>query len=368
MAGTLLAAAVVGTALIVLDLRAPGRPAAGVLASSSASPSLSASGLMSAPPLGSTPFPLSSATATSAIPLADISSTVTAASPLAVYPSLTNPGQLIARNYQGTVVGTFSMNADFRGDFGYLVSPDGSKVYLGDGVVMGIDGVQLGVVPTAQIPFPVWGDDSDHLCGVSSSADLLEVTVTGAIVSSTPLGTSDATVVGCSPDSDRAVMLTAGAGGQANGVAVAQLSTGTMLATHATADYGMASHNCQLFASDGPNGVTIRNVATWAVVGEVDRQVEFIGGTGVAAAYEFSWDGSLLVLQYGAAKPPITTFVVALSDGATLLQSQDVPETNELGFGGPDVIPLVGTSELLLSERGGVYLLGAGGQLTALPG
>src|ERR1039457_3498969 len=348
MAGTLLAAAVVGTALIVLDLRAPGRPAAGAPASSPPSPS---------PP-----------TATSAIPLADISSTVTAASPLAVYPSLTNPGQLIARNYQGTVVGTFSMNADFRGDFGYLVSPDGSKVYLGDGVVMGIDGVQLGVVPTAQIPFPVWGDDSDHLCGVSSSADLLEVTVTGAIVSSTPLGTSDASVVGCSPDSDRAAVFTAGAGGQANGVILAQLSTGTMLATHATADYGMASHNCQLFASDGPNGVTIRNVATWAVVGEVDRQVEFIGGTGVAAAYEFSWDGSLLVLQYGAAKPPITTFVVALSDGATLLQSQDVPETNELGFGGPDVIPLVGTSELLLSERGGVYLLGAGGQLTALPG
>jgi hypothetical protein len=202
---------------------------------------------------------------------------------------------------------------------------------------------------------------------MTASGDLLEVTVTAAVVSSTPVNWFNASVLGCSPSADRAVVLIAGAGGEATAVEVIRLSTGTVLATHPTTGYGVARHDCRLFASDGANGVTLRNVATWAVVGEVDRAVVSPDGTGVAAAYDFSWDGSLLVLEYGAAKPPITTFVVALSDGATLFQSQDIPETNERP-GGPDVIPLVGTSELLLPEQDGAYLLGSAGQLTALPG
>jgi len=369
VASAVLAGAVAASGvLLVLDLRSQGTPTATAL------PTPSASQLVSPPPLGTTPLPLPvpSPTATVAIPLPDISSTITATAPLAVYPSWTTPGQLIARNYQGTVVGTFSMNPDFMGYYGYLVSPDGSKVLLGNGMLMGIDGFQLGDIPTAEIPSPVWGDDSNLLCGIDGSGDLLEVTKAGAVVSSTPLGTSNAVVAGCSPDADRAVVLTAGpGGGPLISALVIQLSTGTVLAAHATTNAGVASHDCQLFASDGAKGVTIRNVATWAVVGQVDRTAEGMGGTATAAAYAFSWDENLLVLQAGGATPPFTAFVVSLANGATLFQSGavgDLGEINQLGSSEARVIPLLGTSEFLLSEHTGAYLLGSDGQISALPG
>ncbi|MGO8687355.1 MAG: hypothetical protein ACLQT7_09305 [Candidatus Dormibacteria bacterium] len=361
MVGVALAAVVAaGAVLLALDLRSSSGGATG---SASSPATASASQLVSPPPRGSTP--LLTPSPTSAIPLPGISSTVSAAPPLAVHASWTNRGQLIARNYQGAVVGTFSMNTDFAGYYGYLVSPDGSKVYLGDGAIMGIDGAQLGAVPTAEIASPVWADASDHLCGMDQSSDLLEVTVAGAVVSSTPVGTRDANVVGCSPGADRAVVLTS-EGSQVTAALVVRLSTETVLATHPTTDYGSASHDCQLFASDGPGGVTLRNVATWAVVGAVVRESgsPAPGTTSIAMATGFSWDGSRITLIASVSPPDVMTFVVSLSDGATLLQSTNLGQ----GEVGTTVIPLVGTSEYLLSQDSGAYLLGSAGQLTALPG
>ena len=78
----------------------------------------------------------------------------------------------------------------------------------------------------------------------------------------------------------------------------------------------------------------------------------------------FSWDGSRITLIASVSPPDVMTFVVSLSDGATLLQSTNLGQ----GEVGTTVIPLVGTSEYLLSQDSGAYLLGSAGQLTALPG
>jgi hypothetical protein len=257
------------------------------------------------------------------------------------------------------VVGTFSMNTDFAENFGYLVSPDGSKVLLGDGVVMGIDGSTLGEISMADVPPPaVWADDSDHLCGVSASGEFVELNPSGSSHVITHVAAGNSWVIGCSPAADRAVVSE-----DDETIDVIQMSTGELLASHPWAA-GVVTHDCSLFASDGANDVTIRNVTTWAVVGQVFRESGDPGTVSVAQAVGLSWDGSRLVLTSTVFPPVVMTWVVSLSDGATLFQSMDAGQG---GFGS-QVIPLQGGPELLVSENNGTYLLGSGGQMTTLPG
>jgi hypothetical protein len=291
---------------------------------------------------------------------------------LIVYPLAGELGAFEARGDQGDIAGTFSVPPAFAQRWGYpSVAPDGSKVLLGNGVVMSIQGTDIGDIAAAGLTGAVWGDDSDHICGIGASGDaLVETGLTGAAQVVSPTGTSLLDVLGCSPEADRAVVVEDSTSTDSpSAVAVIELSTGQVLASHPGAA-GIVTHDCSLFAEDDAAGVTIRDVASWQVVAQVTRQwpSQTPNSTSVAVAAAFSWDGTRLALAGGiAGQPNDAVWVVTWSDDTTLYQSQDSVQVAQ-GSGVVAVFPVIGSSAFVLVESGGVYMLGADGGAQLLPG
>ncbi len=132
-------------------------------------------------------------------------------------------------------MGKFSVSPAFAQWWGYpLVAPDGSKVLLGNGIVVSIQGTDIGDIAAAGLTGTVWSDNSDHVCGVSASGDaLVETNLTRATQVVSQAGTALLDVPGCGPEAERAVVVEGNTStGSPSAVAVIDLSTGQVLATH----------------------------------------------------------------------------------------------------------------------------------------
>jgi hypothetical protein len=313
-------------------------------------------------------------------PALQINSTITASPPLIVYPTVATPGQsvadLIARDYQGAGVGTFSLSNNFVTDWGYpQVSPDGSKLLLGNGEIVSVSGVELGNTAASGVQMAgfgtaVWDDDSSDLCGVTASGDLVEIDDTGAARAVMQLSSPNSSVLACSTAGDEVVVEEdQGTDQTPSATLVIQLSTGKLLASNPGVE-GVVSHDCQLIAIDVADGVTIRNLLTWQVEGQVNREWPSPPAQEtetVAKASTFSWDDTRLVLYAGGGVESYATYVVAWSTDSTIYQTTSLGENPASLLQAPAVIPLEGSSSLFMPELGGVYILAPSGSLEALP-
>jgi hypothetical protein len=311
---------------------------------------------------------------------------VTAGPPLLVYPNAEVPGQLIARDYQGSSVGTLTLSPNFVTDFGYPhVSPDGSKLLLANGEVVSISGVEIGDIQASGVeiggdgPNAVWDDDSNNLCGVTASGNLVEIADTGAARVVMQLSSPNAAVLACSTAADEVVVSedqgTVTPTSTPSATLVVQLSTGKLQASNPGVVEGVVSHDCQLIAVDGADGVTIRNVLTWQVEGQVNREwpSPSVQGdeSGGADASAFSWDDTRLVLYAGGGVlSSYVTYVVAWSTDSTIYQTTSVPLNPASSLDWPDVVPLEDSSALFMPETvpvlGGADILTPSGSLEAV--
>jgi hypothetical protein len=343
-------------------------PAAQVSAAPAATPS---PGKPSSPP--STPPPT-----------APVSSTITAPAPLIVThdPSQqltsSSPMRYIARNYQGQVVGILTIDQAAAEADGVLFSPDGSKFLIGGGVVFDVHGHQLSdlysAVDARALVQPVWGDDSEHICGITFNGDgtgtLLEFSVSGAVRTVAQLGPltgsqSGWSVLAYSPSADR-VVVWQGIGSQSE-VLVIGLSSGQVVATYpgSASEYGpgAASHDGSVVAVDGPNGIAILNTVTGQQVANVVRWGTVMGSQLIGDALAFSWDGTRLLVQSDTAQGG-PRWIVAWATNTDLVNAQ----TSGVGLG--DVIPLTSGAAMFIQETGSpddTYFLESDGTLQALP-
>ncbi|MGC8473160.1 MAG: hypothetical protein ACP5PW_01960 [Candidatus Dormibacteria bacterium] len=252
--------------------------------------------------------------------------------------SVNSPVRYIARNYQGQVVGTITIDQAAQAA-GVLISPDGSKLLIGD-LVFNVYGHELAnlynqTYPGALIQ-PIWADDSDHLCGIASGNStgqvrgaLIEFSASGGYRKVAGLGPIQGTsggwsVLACSPSSDRAVVWQTGGG--PNEILVLRLSTGQVLASYygGAPGYGpgAASHDGSLVAVNGAAGITILNTVTGRQVGTVTRWGTAMGSPSIAEALAFSWDGSRLLVQSDIAQGG-QRWIVSWNTNTTLVSPQD---------------------------------------------
>ena len=249
-----------------------------------------------------------------------------------------SPVRYIARNYQGQVVGSITID-QAAAAAGVLVSPDGSKLLIGD-LVFNVYGHELAnlynpTYPEALVQ-PIWADDSDHLCSAASGNStgqvrgaLIEFSASGGYRKVAGLGPIEGTsggwsVLACSPSSDRAVVWQTGGG--PNEILVLRLSTGQVLASYYGGAPGFgpgaASHDGSLVAVNGAAGITILNTVTGRQVGTVTRWGTAMGSPSIAEALAFSWDGSRMLVQSDIAQGG-QRWIVSWSTNTTLVSPQD---------------------------------------------
>ncbi|HXZ98912.1 MAG TPA: hypothetical protein VEK76_01050 [Candidatus Binatia bacterium] len=315
---------------------------------------------------------------------AQVVSTITASPPLIVSYDYTqamtaaSPVRYIARNYQGQVVGTISIDQSAQAA-GVLVSPDGSKLLIGD-LAYDIHGHQLANLYSATyadaLAQPIWADDSDHVCGIASGNStgavegaLLEFAASGGIRTVAQLGPLNGagtgwSVLACSPTSDRAVVWQND--GSQSEMLVMRLSTGQLLASYAGAapdlGSGAASHDGTLVAINGAQGITILDTVTGRQVATVTRWGETMGYPFIANALGFSWDGSRLLLESDIAKGG-PRWIVAWSTNMDLVTSQ--------GMSLADVVPLTNGATMYIQDpvpSFTAYLLQNNGAIHAISG
>jgi hypothetical protein len=312
-------------------------------------------------------------------------STITAPAPLIVVqdpsqqPTGSSPVRYVARNYQGQVVGTLTIAPELQAE-GVMVSPDGSKLLIGT-LVFDVYGHQLADLYSAAdasaLTQPMWGDDSEHICGISWSNNagvvtgtLLEFSISGGAQTVAELGPltgsqSGWSVLACSPTADR-VVVWQNNGSQAE-LLVIQLSSGQVVATYpgSASEYGSgaASHDGSLVAIDGSSGITILNTVTGEQVGTVVQ----LGNVGVSPfigdALAFSWDGTRVLVQSAIAQGG-PRWIVAWATNTDLVNSQTS------GVGLTDVTPLTSGATMFIQDTGSPYtsyLLEDNGTLQALP-
>ena len=337
-----------------------------------------------APAFSQTPYP-GKPEASPYIPpaSAQVVSTVDAPPPLVVTrdPSQQlsgdSPVRYIARNYQGREVGTITID-QAAAAAGVLVSPDGSKLLIGD-LVFNIYGRELAnlynpTYPEALVQ-PIWADDSDHLCSAASGNStgqvrgaLIEFSASGGYREVAGLGPIEGTsggwsVLACSPSSDRAVLWQTWGG--PNKILVLRLSTGELLASYygGAPGYGpgAASHDGSLVAVNGAAGITILNTLTGQQVGTVTRWGTAMGSPSIAEALAFSWDGSRLLIQSDIAQGG-QRWIVSWNTDTTLVSPQDDAVVG--------AVPLASGSLMFLQEATppyAAYLLEGTGNLAPVP-
>ena len=318
-------------------------------------------------------------------PTAQVTSTVTAPGPLIVTydPSqqmtLTSPVRYVARNYQGQLVGTLTVDQAAEAN-GVLPSPDGSKLLVGSRLVFDVYGHQLSDLYTAAdasaLVQPIWADNSEHLCGITYNNDaevvtgaLLEFSASGGyrtVADLGPLAGSDSAwlALACSPSSDRAIVWQSN--DSQSEYLVIRLSTGQVVATYpgSTSDQGpgAASHDGSLVAIDGTDGITILDTVTGQELGSVVRWGESEGYQLIGEALAFSWDGSRLLVESDIAQGG-PRWIVAWADDTDLVTDQTL-----ISLG--DVIPLTSGATMFIQETGspyGAYFLENDGTLQTLP-
>jgi hypothetical protein len=350
------------------DKGAPSRhPAAPVSAAPSATPS---SGQPSSPSPTPPPTPPVSSTITAPEPLIvthDPSQQLTASSPM----------RYIARNYQGHVVGTLTIDQAAAEADGVLFSPDGSKFLIGGGIVFDVFGHQLADLYSASdasaLGQPMWGDDSEHICGIASdgtgTGSLLEFSLSGTartVAELGPLTGSQAgwSVLACSPDADRAIVSQSGS--QAEFLMI-RLSSGQVVATYpgpaSGNGAGAASHDGSLVAIDGPSSVTILDTVTGKQLASVVRWGDVGINPFIGSALAFSWDGTRLLVQSDIAQGG-PRWIVAWATNTDLVTSQTP------GVDLVDVIPLTSGATMFIQNPVSpydAYFLGNDGSLQALP-
>jgi hypothetical protein len=316
-------------------------------------------------------------------PTTPVSSTNTAPAPLIVArdPSqqltASSPMRYIARNYQGQVVGTLTIDQAAAAEDGVLFSPDGSKFLIGGGIVFDVYGHQLADLYSAAnasaLGQPMWGDDSEHICGIASdgtgTGSLLEFSLSGTartVAELGPLTGSQASwsVLACSPDADRAIVSQSGSQSE---FLVIRLSSGQVVATYpgpaSENGAGAASHDGSLVAIDGPSGITILNTVTGEQVANVVRWGNQVDGPVIASALAFSWDGTRLLVQSDIAQGG-PSWIVEWATNTDLVNDQ----TSSVGFG--EVAPLTSGATMFIQATYspyGAYLLETNGTLQALP-
>lgn len=298
---------------------------------------------------------------------AQVVSTVTASPPLVVtYDNsqrltTTSAVRYIARNYAGKTVGTISIDQAAQAA-GVLVSPDGSKLLIGD-LVFDIHGHELANLYSTTyadaLVQPVWADDSDHLCGVASGNStgelrgvLLEFSASGGVRTVAQLGPSSATsggwsVLACSPASDRVVI--AQEEGAQSEVLVLRLSTGQVLASYPGPAPGfgvVANHDGSLLAIDGAQGITIRNTNTGRRMATLVRRADVNGSSVIAESLLFSWDGSRLLIESDIAQGG-PRWIVAWSTNTNLATTQSMSLA--------DVVPLLGGATMFIQDPSAPY-------------
>jgi hypothetical protein len=318
-------------------------------------------------------------------PTAQVTSTVTAPAPLIITsdPSqqmtLTSPVRFLARDYQGQLVGTITVDQAAEAN-GVLASPDGSKLLVGSRLVFDVYGHQLSDLYTAAdasaLVQPIWADDSEHLCGITYDSDaevatgaLLEFSASGGYRTVADLGPLAGSengwlVLACSPSSDRAIVWQSE--GSETEYLVIRLSTGQVVATYpgSTSDQGpgAASHDGSLLAIDGADGISILDTATGQDLATVVRWGESEGYQLIGDALAFSWDGSRLLVQSDIAQGG-PRWIVDWADGRDLVTTQTV-----MSLG--DVIPLTSGATIFIQETGspyGAFFLANDGTLQTLP-
>ncbi|MHB8332133.1 MAG: hypothetical protein ACYDEA_08050 [Candidatus Dormibacteria bacterium] len=291
--------------------------------------------------------------------------------------TVSSPVRYIARNYRGQVVGSITINQAAQAA-GVLVSPDGSKLLIGD-LVFNTYGHELADLYSARYPDalvqPIWADDSDHLCGIASGNStgevrgaLLEFSASGGFRTVAQLGTLSGTgggwsVLACSPKSDRAIVWQED--GSHSEILVTRLSTGQLLAryTGAAPGYGpgAATHDGSLVAINGAQGVTILNTVTGMQVATVTRWGNMMGYPSIAEALAFSWDGSRLFLQSDIAQGG-PRWIVAWSTNTNLMTTQSMSLAN--------VVPLTRGATMFIQDPTSpytAYLLESNGSLSQVP-
>jgi hypothetical protein len=301
-------------------------------------------------------------------PTTPVSSTITAPAPLIVArdPSqqltASSPMRYIARNYQGQVVGTLTIDQAAAAEDGVLFSPDGHQ--LAD-LYSAADASALGQ--------PMWGDDSEHICGIASdgtgTGSLLEFSLSGAARTVAQLGPltgsqSGWSVLACSPNADRAVVSQSGSQPE---FLVIRLSSDQVVATYlgpaSENGAGAASHDGSLVAIDGLSGITILDTVTGKQVVTIVRWGNQVDGPIVGWAIAFSWDGSRLLVQSDIAQGG-PRWIVAWATNTDLVTSQTP------GVALVDVSPLATGATMFIQNPVSpydAYFLENDGTLQALP-
>ncbi len=311
---------------------------------------------------------------------AQVVSTVKAPPPLIVTydtsqkMTTTSAVRYIARNYRGQIVGSITIDQAAQAA-GVLVSPDGSKLLIGD-LVFNIHGHELANLYSPMyadaLIQPIWADDSDHLCGIASGNStgkvhgaLLEFSAHGGFRTVAQLGPLNGagggwSVLACSAMSDRAVI--SQVDGSQSEILVLRLSTGQRLATYdgGASIYGpgVASHDGGLVAINGARGITILNTVTGRRMGTVTRWGDSMGYPSIAEALVFSWDGSRLLIESEIAQGG-PRWIVSWSTNANLMTPQDMSLA--------DAVPLISGATMFVQDPAPPYtsyFLGSSGTLT----
>jgi hypothetical protein len=292
--------------------------------------------------------------------------------------TLTSPVRYVARNYQGQLVGTLTVDQAAEAN-GVLPSPDGSKLLVGGRLAFDVYGHLLSDLYTAAdasaLVQPIWADDSEHLCGITYKDDagvvtgaLLEFSASGGyrtVADLGPFAGSDSAwlALACSPSSDRAIVWQSN-DSQAEYLVI-RLSTGQVVAVYpgSTSDQGpgAASHGGSLLAIDGAEGITILDTVTGKELGSVVRWGETDGYQLIGDALAFSWDGSRLLVESDIAQGG-PRWIVAWADDTDLVTDQ-----NQTLISLGDVIPLTSGPTMFIQESGGAYFLENDGTLQTLP-
>lgn len=316
------------------------------------------------PPFSWTPYPGKPPASPYLPPTsAQVVSTVTAPPPLIVtydnsqVMTVTSPVRYLARNYRGDVVGSITIDQAAQAA-GVVVSPDGSKLLIGD-LVFSIYGHELANLYSPAyadaLIQPIWADDSDHLCGIASGnatgevrGALLEFSASGGVRTVSALGPLSGTgggwsVLACSPESNRAIVWQEDA--SQSEILVMRLSSGRLLASYpdSAPSYGpgAASHDGGLVAMNGAQGITILNTVTGRRMATVARWGNTMGYSSIAEALAFSWDGTRLVIESDIAQGG-PSWIVAWSANANLVTSQSMSLA--------DVVPLASGNMMFFQD------------------
>jgi hypothetical protein len=353
------------------------------------------------PVTSSTPTP--STTPETSVP--EVVSTIRVGPPLILSSAGGSSSALTAWDASGDRVGTLEVNAA-DADNGCAISPDGSKVFIGDGKIFTIAGTQLGDVrsfnmggPGAAgcgqpgiagayfLGGPIWADDSDHVCGFTGTPEepgqgtaLLEVGVDGRSRTVADV-TGSGQVLACSPEADRVVVLQSAGNGPSNDhstILVMSLSSGAVETRLSAAGIiGTATHDGRLVAMNGPTGITVYDTVTGRQVAHIVRHGDEGSAGGVpdlGAADLFSWDGSRLLVVADSANGAFhPAWIVSLATGSNLLTDVASKGSPYLNFIDGSVVPLatgdvffLGARDVEDSTSESVYFIDEAGHLQAL--